>query len=308
MIYRLSSIREPKVYEAVRKFVVPGARVMAMGAALNMLSNVKDRGSIKTVAKLMEDDRAGVKAMAAAWLYRMGDVTWAKELTAALRTGEVGSSEFSRVYSLLYSVPALPEDVLAAMAELLAVEDQNSSVLMNAIRLLSKSRYRKATGAIRKLLDHRISSVSKAAFDALLALEGGLDAEAVRPLLESDDVEKRLMGADALRRLNDHSGLPIVLTILEKGEANDRAEAARVLGGFRVPAAVEPLLTALSDRNSTVRMRASYALTPVLGSLFPYRRFNLAATGYSYGATPEANRAAIAVIRAFWEEHKDADW
>ena len=81
-----------------------------------------------------------------------------------------------------------------------------------------------------------------------------------------------------------------------------------MLGGFRVPAAVEPLLAALSDRHSTVRMRAAYSLTPVLGSLFPYRRFNLTATGYSYGSTPEANRAAIAAIRAFWEEHKNADW
>ena len=139
-------------------------------------------------------------------------------------------------------------------------------------------------------------------------LEGGLDEAALLPLLNSDDVEKKLMGADALRRLNNHRGLTIVIEILASGESNDRSEAARVLGGFRVPAAVEPLIKALSDANSLVRMRAGYSLSAVLGSLFPYRRFNFTTVGWSYSASQTANRTAIAAIRAFWETHKDADW
>ena len=58
------------------------------------------------------------------------------------------------------------------------------------------------------------------------------------------------------------------------------------------------ILAALADGNSTVRMRAGFSLRAVLTSLFPYRRFDLRTTGYSYAATPERNRAAIAAVRA----------
>jgi HEAT repeat protein len=308
MIYRVSGIREPKVLEALRRFLAPGARLMPLGAALSVLSNSSDRDSAAVVRKLLEDTRAGVRAMAAAWLFKMGEPDAAEHLVKALSTGKVESNEFSRMYSLLYSTPGLPEPVLEVLTELLSDPDASSTVLMNSARLLARSRYRKAVPALRRLLTHSNDMVAKAAFEALLALDGGLSAETVRPMLEAKDPERRLLGADALRRLNDRSGLPVVLKILAEGEATDRAEAARVLGGFRVAAAVNPLLTALADRNSTVRERAQYSLTTVLGSLFPYRRIDVASVGYSWSATPEANRSAIAALRAFWEEHRGRGW
>jgi len=308
MLYRVAAVRTPEIRKAIRRFVAPGGRLLLLGAALSVLNSQQDRAAMPLVRALYEDDRPGVTAMAAAWLFRFDEAGAAEVLAKALATGRVESMEFSRVYSLLYSAPALPGPVLTALAGLLEDGEQGSTALMHSIRLLSKARYRKAVGAIRRLLAHRTTSVAKAAFDALLELEGGLDAEALRPLLASDEPERRLMGADALRRLRDHSGLPIVLELLAKGETGDRSEAARVLGGFRVVAAVEPLLTALADRNSTVRMRAQHSLSAVLGSLFPYRRIDLLSTGYAWSSSPEENRAPIAAIWAFWEQHKSRDW
>jgi HEAT repeat protein len=306
MLNRVMSVREPSMRAAVRKFVQPDGRPLLIGAALNVLSIQQDRGSIPTVRKLYEDERAGVVAMAAAWLIRLseneGDV-----LVAALATGEVEYREFSRVYNLLYSAPAVPPVVLQAITDLLETEE-NSSVLSSALRLLARTRYRKAVPAIRRLLKHGNSAVSKSAFETLLALDGGLDRESLTPLLASKDPKRRLMGADGLRRLNDHVGLKVVLEVLADGEPTDRAEAARVLGGFRIAAAVDPLLDALADGHSTVRMQASYALSAVLSSLFPYRRIDLKSTGYEYAATPAANREAIRRLRAFWETHRDGDW
>jgi len=308
MLYRVNMVPVPEVRKAICRFVAPGGRVTILGAALAVLNPVRDKDAAPVVRALYEDDRPGVKAMAAAWLFRLGDAEAAAVLAKVLATGKVGPTEFSRMYSLLFSAPALPDPVLSVLVKLIEDVDQSSTVLMNSVRLLAKARYRKAVGAIRRLLPHRTTMVAKAAFDALLELEGGLEADALRPLLKSDDPERRLMGADALRRLNDHSGLPVVLKILAAGDVNHRSEAARVLGGFRVAAAVEPLLKALADGNSTVRMRAQYSLTAVLGSLFPYRRIDLPSTGYAYSSTPERNRAAIGAIRTFWDTYKDGDW
>ena len=61
----------------------------------------------------------------------------------------------------------------------------------------------------------------------------------------------------------------------DEGMAERAARYLQVVHGWQAATPFRgALLSALADRNSTVRMRAQYSLTAVLGSLFPYRRYD----------------------------------
>jgi HEAT repeat protein len=140
-------------------------------------------------------------------------------------------------------------------------------------------------------------TVARAAFDALTAA-GALEAAGLRRLLAGRP-PLALRAAEALRRLDDASGLPRVLELAQE-RGTSRAEAVRVLGGFRVKEAVPPLLAALEDSELPVRASALTGLQGVLGSLFPYRRLNLQSTGYGTNAPEAQRREGAAKIAAWW--------
>ena len=71
---------------------------------------------------------------------------------------------------------------------------------------------------------------------------------------------------------------------------------------------MNPLTDALLDRHAAVRTRAFAGLARVLAFLFPYRRFNLALTGYAPIAPEETRRSAAEAIRSWWEENRAEDW
>jgi HEAT repeat protein len=303
MLNRLYSIGDPKILDAVRSLVVPGAEVTVIGAAMNLLGNVPDDASRTMAANLLADPRPGVRAMALALLYRMGEEHRAVEIAAVLRSGEVEYDEFIRVRSLLYPMTRMSAEILDAVLSLLETET-DTNTLSQGIGLLEKFRHRKAIPVLTKLLAHQNRMVSKAAFEALSALGGGLDAGALYPLLESEDLDRRLMAADALRRMDDPAGFPALVAILASGQNQQRADAAKALGGFRTAEAVEPLLAALVDDYPTTRMYAETSLLQVLRALYPYKRFDLATTGYQRDGSPAAREAAVEKIREWWSANR----
>ena len=303
MLNRLNWVQDRKVLDAVRSLVVPGAEVTVIGAAMNLLGNMPDDASRSMAVNLLADPRPGVRAMALTLLYRMGEEHRAVEISEALRSGEVEYNEFIRIRSLLYPMPRVSAEILDAVLSLLEADD-DTNTLSQGIGLIEKFRYRKAIPVLKKLLTHENRIVSKAAFEALSALGGGLDAEVLYPLLESEDVDQRLMAADALRKMDDLAGFTTLVEILKAGQDQQRADAAKALGGFRTPAAVEPLIAALLDSYSTTRTYAETSLLSVLRTLYPYRRFDLVTTGYQRDGPAARREQAVKLIRGWWAANR----
>jgi len=303
MLNRLYSLRDPRILDAVRSLVVPGAEVTILGTAMNILGNIRDQASRTTAENLLADPRPGVKAMALTLLYRMGEEHRAVEIAKALRSGEVAYTEFMRVRSLLYPMQRISGEILAAVLALIETDD-NVNILSQGIGLLEKFRYRKAIPVLKKLLQHQNRIVSKAAFEALSELGGGLEAEALYPLLDSEDTDQRLMAADALRKMDDHAGFAVLVEITKTGQNRQRADAAKALGGFRTGESVDALIPALLDDYSTTRMYAETSLMQVLRALFPYKRIDMSTTGYRREGTKASREQAVALIREWWSKNR----
>lgn len=305
---QVSGLKDAAVLEAVRGHVRPEEPTGTLGSALWHLANAGDEPSKKLADRLLGSPSAGVRAMAAAFLLRLGDEARAAELAAALGADDLPYDAFSRVYSLLSAGTRLPAPVLDALLGLLEREPQGWSLTL-VVDLLGDAGYAKAAPALRKLLERDDTLLSKAAFTALTRIPGGLTPDVVKSLLTGGDDARRVAAAEALRRGDDLAGLPAVLEVLAKGKTSIvRAEAARVLAGFRVRASVEPLLDALSDPDVSVRAAAVTTLESTLRVLYPYRRIDLDAAGYASGKSPEANAEALRRVRAWWASAKDAEW
>jgi HEAT repeat protein len=302
MMYRLHGIDHPKVLSAIREFVRKGEEVSLLGQALDLLVVRPDRDAAALCERLVvEEDRAGVRAMALAWLYRTGRTERAADLAREIAGGGMDVNEFFRVKNLLWAASRVDEVILDALVSMVEREKDNVSVLQSAVDLLAKYRHRKAIPLFRELLSHENRFLAKAAFEALAGIPGALDAALLLPMLGAEDADRRLWAADALRRRDDDAGLSAVIGVLDRGTPNQRQDAARILGGFRVGAAVEPLLSAMDDVDQTVRMQAGNSLGSVFRALFPYRRVDFASVGFAWNAPPAARSAALLKIRAWWE-------
>ncbi len=308
LLTRIYSIRDEAVLAVVRDFLKPDGHPDVVAQALYDVYLVRDQAAQEAVRGLDAHADAGVRTLAAACLLVLGDPQGAERLVAALEAGGPGTRQAYRLRNLLNAVKPLSEAILAALlARLEAATDVNE--VRALIDLLAEHGYAKSVRVIRKLLEHENAVVSKAAFSALTKFPGAITPEAMRDLLAGDDDARRLAAVEALRRADDVSGLPVALAILKTGKNDaDRWEAARVLGGFRSTKVVGPLLDALMDHHATVRSNAFHSLGAVLRSLFPYRRFDLATTGYGWTASEASRRAAVAKLRTWWKQNRGRDW
>jgi HEAT repeat protein len=308
MFSRLYVVKDRGVQESLRGFLAPDTPEAVLAGALAVLHSHQDLGAFPACRSLVEkDERSGVRALAAAYLYRFGEEDRAADLAREIAGGDVGSTAFFRIESFLTSAGSVADEILDAFTELLSASN-DSSVLSRTARLLGRYRYGKARKRLRELLDHDDRNVAKEALEALASIPGGLEPAALRKLLDAEDPDRRLRAAHALRRMDDLSGFSRVVEVLESGTDAQRTEAARILGGFRIEAAVAPLLDALLDPYPSVRSYAASGLRSVLSSLFPYRRFDLASAGYGYRAPEAERRLAVERIRKWWVEHRSGDW
>ena len=301
---QLLNIDDPRVLAAIRALVRPDADVGVVGAAFHNLRIGKDAAAREPAEALLTAE-AGHKALAAAFLWRMGEEEHGKTLGEALATGEVPAAAFSRVYNLLHDADRLPDAVLDALVAMIASPPQGYP-LSTIVRLIGRHPYPKAVDALKPLLD-RDDDTGKAAFEALSAIPGAIGPDVAKALLQSGDELRRVAAAEALRRTDDLSGLVALVDVLKNG-SKARDDAARALGGFRVKAAVDPLIDALLDKDPILRSAAQSSLASILSSLFPYRRLDLASTGYDARGDDAARDAAVAKIRAWWKARRDGAW
>ncbi len=305
---RIYSVRDPAVQRAVRSFLRADAAPAVLAAAVYDVYLVRDKDAVPPLRTLLTSDDLGVRALVAACLMVLGDGGHADALAKAVSQGAITTGQLSRIKMMLAQARPVPVSVLAAVTAHLAAET-NPTALRMYVQLLGEHGYVKGTAEVRKLLDDDNDLVAKAAFEALSRFPGGVTPKALHKLLVSGDATRKIAAADALRRADDPSGLPVVLSILASGKgADDRGEAARVLGSFRQAAVVEPLLAALDDDDLSVRSNAYNSLGTVLRTLFPYRRLDLGRTGYATNATPAMRKTGVARLRAWWAKNKRADW
>jgi HEAT repeat protein len=307
LLARIYSVNDERVQAVVRRLIAPGAEPAVVEAAVWNVYLVRDAEALPALRRLMEED-ADCRVLAGACLLLLGEVTHLDALTKALREERLPTSHAYKVKTFLGQARPVPVVLLDALLERLETE-KDVYVARTLVEMLGEHGHAKAVPALRRLLDHDDAGISKAAFEALASMPGALAPEQLRSLLEEGSDGRRLAAADALRRADDLAGLPVALEILARGARDqDRWEAATVLGNFRTARVVAPLMAALLDPNTSVRANALGSLGTVLAALFPYRRIDLASTGYATTGPDAAREAAVARIRAWWQAHRDGGW
>lgn len=306
MLTRLGRRIHPRLMDGVRTLLKPGEHATVLAQVITILYRRRDHKAIGHIGRLLDDERPGVRALAAVWLYDIGEVQRAKELADDLRQG-IGYTEFALVATILSANRRVVDEILDAVVEHLEKET-NPILIVQQMKLLGRFHYAKARPVLRKLLASRNETVARAAFDILVTMSGPLREDTLKPLLRGDDVERKLWAAEALRQRDDTSGIAVVIYALQSGTMRQRETAASMLGSYTMDIAVEPLLDALLDEHAAVRKVAVASLQKVLRRLFPYRRLNLSRTGYDPAGDAATRAAAADTIRAWWRQARTADW
>jgi HEAT repeat protein len=297
MVPQISGILDERVTAAVRGLLAARATVPVLDAVLYHLLVAGDpqaRGAASALLKSPELT-PDARALVGAFLIAAGDAGAAQAFAAAVAAAS--QQALVRLPRLLERAPRLDEAVTAALVALLE-SDAASGQRAAVARIFAKHPSSKAVPALRRLMEEGDDATARAAFDALNAA-GALEPASLRRLF-SKRAQLALLAADALRRLDDPSGLPRVLELVQQ-PGTHRAEALRMLGNFRVAEAVPVLLAALEDGDEAARSAAFYGLEVTLRSLFPYRTLDLRATGYTPQAPENQRRAAAAKIAAWWQ-------
>ncbi len=332
---RLRGGRVPKdasVMRALLDPIVVGSDSAAIREIAAVMNDADARAAVPTFEALLEDERAGTRAVAAAFLRARGQDRDA-DLAAALRGTELASGDVYMLDQILTRRDAAPVPPIVVEALIVASRaEANSSALRAIVQVLGQLSDESALPRLRELTAHKHKSIAKAAARAIEKLSGtktGTSSSATSSLEPTDtvaltkmtqerdqaalgawlhdgDSKRRLAAADALRRMDDHSGLDVVLAECTSTEVTDRREAVRAAGQFRVDAAVETLITAMLDEDSTVRNYARSGLNATLLTLLPHRGFRLTARGEP--DTPESRTKHVARLRAWWPKARDAAW
>ncbi|MBM4060625.1 MAG: hypothetical protein FJ265_05955 [Planctomycetes bacterium] len=282
---------------AVRGYLQPDAPAPLVVSALTHLRQIERARTAATTAAvqpLAAAPAVGVRAAALAWLAGGDDgAAPAKALAELLREQP---ELFWSVDALFEADRKYPAVLIEAFAAALARPRSKYEVARLAARLRTQAP-ELAAGVLRDLLAGGAADLRGAALEALATLPGGLDQKELQRLLRADAPDLQVVAAATLRRLDDPSGLPVLLELAAK-PGQHRAEAVEALGGFRSRAAVETLFSALDDGELLVRQRAWTALHGVLNGLFPYRRFDFPKCGYDPDGP--SRQAGIAQLRAWW--------
>lgn len=295
LVHRLHALREEPCFAAARSHLRPDAPTHVVANVLSTLRRCEPQPSAATLAAaaaLVDAKQPGVRAVALACLAET-DAARVAPLAALLQAQPelVWSIE-----DLLAAHPRLAEPLVDALVVALA-KPRSKHDLGRIARMVGRDAPDKARTALRDHLADKDAELRAAAVAELAALPGGLDDKDLRDLLADPLASSRLVAAEALRRRDDHAGLPAVIELARQPSA-DRLAAVRALAAFRDRRAAPPLLDLLADGDGAVREAAYQGVQQLWPALFPYRRFDFASLGFD--ARQQANPAAVATLRAWW--------
>ncbi|MHC4955086.1 MAG: HEAT repeat domain-containing protein [Planctomycetota bacterium] len=307
MIQRVRYLRQPAVYDSWRSLITSQRSVMNIYGIFDALSVEGYKGATTEArAFLASDKRSGPRAVAATYLVACGDPSAAPVLARIIADGGADVSAFARVTSQLNRARIYPSEVMAAIAAR-APKEENSYVVASMLQLLAASDQPEARRWVEPFLEHKEARVAKAALAALAAMRALPERGILERLVAEGDDERALVAANLLRQVDDHSGFQRVLKIAKDNSAL-RRDAVKALGYFRRAEAVDPLLTFMADKDSTIRSYAATALLQTLRALYPFRRFETPLAGYAYQAPESERAAALAKIRTWWRAHAMSGW
>jgi HEAT repeat protein len=297
MLRRLYLVDDARLSAALRAWIAPETDTLLLEDVFYHLLNVKDPELRAKAGELEQAPGlpAGSRAACAALLLAQGE-----DARGALLAGQLDADEgatLARLQRFLVLAPRLPDELVAAVARV-AEKSATPALAQAAINVLAQHAGPKEIPTLERLLDNPNLYVAKSALEALQKRGVSIAHDLLLRMLASKENLRALSAADALRREDDLSGFERVLEVLHSGGA-EKAEAVRVLAKFRRQASLGPLVDALEDPDATVRSEAEQGLIALLPSLFPYRRFDLATTGYQAGAAPEQRAAGVKKLRAW---------
>jgi len=153
----------------------------------------------------------------------------------------------------------------AAIPHLLPLLKTDVGTRRDALVLLGQIRDRKATEAVRTLLNDNEKSVQQEAYRTLAKLG---DMQSLPRLLtialsHPDSSDERQFAADvsnALQEITDPAALEPIRDAMANTDPQVRVLLVQMLGRLQTPDSFDPLLVALHDPNATVRAAAIYAL------------------------------------------------
>jgi HEAT repeat protein len=297
MLRRLYLVDDPRLTAALRAWIAPETDTLLLEDVFYQLLNVKDPELRAKAAELEQTPGlpAGSRAACAALLLALGE-----DARGALLAQQIDADEgasLARLQRFLVLAPRLPEELAAAVARV-AEKSATTILAQAAINVLAQHAGPKEIPTLEHLLDNPNLYVAKSALEALQKRGVPVAHDLLLRMLASKENLRALSAADALRREDDLSGFERVLEVLHAG-GTERSEAVRVLARFRRQASLAPLVDALEDSEPAVRSEAEQGLVALLASLFPYRRFDFATTGYQSQAAPEQRAAGVRKIRAW---------
>lgn len=291
----LWSIDDPALLDAVRAWLgADTSGPLATSVLAFLKQNEKTTSPATTAAVRALAKTGGMDARAAALVWLVGGADgeqFAAELVALLRDAPNRYWMVERLFDRDRKYPA----ALTPLFENALAGPRSQYDVTQTVALLRTQAPELVAPTLRKLLGHHVADVRTAAMQALAA-SGGLEAKELQKLLKEGTPEQQVVAAAVLRRMDDPSGLPIVLQLAQQ-PGNHLAEAVRVLATFRSREIIEPLLKALDDGNALVRQNAWTGVQQALRDLFPYRRFEFERTGYNANTGDRA--AAIQMLRAW---------
>jgi HEAT repeat protein len=299
-LMRIYTVRHPILRAAVIERLGRNATVAVWRALLRHVYYVRDAAYVPPLRSIATHPTMEVRVRVRAILYVLGATDVVADLAGEIAGRKVAYSVLLDVLTWLEQGPEPPAALRDAVLRHLE-DEEHALTIARLLGTLASWRHHGALPLAEKLLDHDDPKVVKAAFALIAEIAGKGQIPSLRRGTESPVHAVRVLAAEALRRFDDESGLPAVLEVLRTGDAVDRREAARVLGGYRRRDVVPPLLLAFDDEDVSVRTYAYSGLAQVITALFPYRRFDWSRYSTMARAAPTVRRQRIAELRAWWE-------
>ena len=303
MLRALGRVRDERIDASARELLHAKQNTAVLQAALDYLWAAEDPLVAQRLNGLIHEPSLRgqtallLAAAALAWGVEDGGKALIKTLPATRVVGRA-------TWAFLERASKLSPELLAAVATH-AERCKNPASLRAATSLLVARRAKEAVATLRRIAASGNKRLAEIGLAKLAELPGELEPKDLRAMLEGTAPRLQLFAAETLRRRDDLSGLSTVLR-LAKSRDKERVEAVRILGGFVISVAVQPLIDALNDNDARVRNEAYRGLARLLPRLFPFRRFDLARTGYAPNASAAERGAAVRQINAWWQKNRSA--
>ena len=276
-----------------------------------------DPAAMQVMLKALHDPRAETRRIAAEMLGRMGSLLAAPDLIERLSDEDASVRAAStRALVDLGAKPAFSEIILG-------LDDPDESVREETLGSLPKLGVASSPELIRtleRLLEDQNVKIRAHAAIVLVHLgDVNLAPSLLSHLLNSPDVEQRLIALDAIHHIAASAGgsfplkLDLILKMLDDPSPLVRRDAVQVLALLDGPSRLDPVINCLGDDNAVVRQQAS----ELLKQAWPESRASILrvlesmesnSLDAALDAIPPGDPTVLDVLRAYIQHEMSSVW